>query len=380
VCPDQVRPIYLDHAATTPVDPRVAEVVMHYMAVEFGNAGSRTHIYGTEAAQAVKRAREQVAAVIDVDPAGVVFTSGATEANNLAILGLTHTGKERGRRHIVSTMIEHKAVLEPLEEMERRGFVVTLVKPNSGGWVEPADVLAAVRDDTLLVSVMHVNNETGVIQPLEEIADALTGHDAYFHTDAAQGFGKELSLLRTSRIDLVSISGHKIGAPMGIGALLMRRRKYKFPPLQPLMFGGGQERGLRHGTQPVALIAGLGKAAALAIAEHEERTHKCIAFRQMFMDAIAPLDPHINGDPGRTIPSIVNVSFRGTDSEAVMLLLKSIAAFSNGSACTSDSRQTSHVLRAMALPYERLNSAVRWSWSHRSRQPDRTALTRALRS
>jgi cysteine desulfurase len=229
------RPIYLDHAATTPVDPRVAEVVMHYMVEEFGNAGSRTHEYGSRARKAVDTAREQVAAVVEAKPDEVIFTSGATESNNLAILGLAPFGEREGRRHILSTMIEHKAVLEPLAHLEKRGFEVELVRPTRGGWVEADDVLSRVRDDTLLVSVMHVNNETGVIQPIDEVAAGLEGRSAYFHVDAAQGYSKELQKLKHKRIDMISVSGHKIYAPKGVGALITRRRNRLRPPLEPLM-------------------------------------------------------------------------------------------------------------------------------------------------
>ena len=269
--------MYLDCNATTPVDPRVQAEVLTYLAEEFGNAGSRTHAYGQVAKDRVNRARQQVAAVVDARPEEVVFTSGATESDNLAILGLADHGTHAGRRHIISTQIEHKAVLEPLEEMARRGFEVTLLPPTAGGWIDPDAIRQALRPDTLLVSVMAVNNETGVIQPIPEIADALTGSEAYFHVDAAQAFGKQIEPLRHRRIDLMSISGHKIYAPKGIGALVTRRRGYQRPPLRPLLFGGGQERGLRPGTLPVALIAGLGTAAELALREHAERARICAA-------------------------------------------------------------------------------------------------------
>jgi len=358
------RPVYLDCNATTPIDPRVAEVVGHYMAVEFGNAGSTSHEYGLRAKQAVERARDAVAAVVGASRDEVIFTSGATESNNLAILGLAPHGEKAGRRHIVSTQIEHKAVLEPLGHLAERGFEVTLVPPNHGGWVEPNAVRTAIRPDTLMVSVMHVNNETGVIQPLDEIAGVLGDHPAYFHTDAAQGFGKELRLLRNPRIDLISVSGHKLYAPKGVGALITRRREFKRPPLKPLMYGGGQEHGLRPGTLPVHLIAGLGKAAELAFAEHESRAKVCRRLNQQLMAALADLHPTINGDPGRTLPHVVNLSFPGLDSDAVMVALKDSAALSNGSACTSHSYEPSHVLRAMELDDDRISSALRWSWCH----------------
>ena len=230
------EPVYLDCAATTPIDPRVEEEVVHYLAVEFGNAGSRTHPYGLRARRAVERARDRVAEVVSCSRGEVVFTSGATESNNLAILGLARAGSAAGKTHLVATAIEHHAVLEPLRTLAERGFRLTLVPPNRGGWVEPEAIAEALRDDTLLVSVMYVNNETGVLQPVAEIAELLQGRSVYFHVDAAQGFGKELDPLRHPRIDLISASGHKIHAPKGVGALVARKRDGTRPQLEPLIF------------------------------------------------------------------------------------------------------------------------------------------------
>ena len=356
------RPVYLDCAATTPVDPEVAELVMHYMVEEFGNAGSRTHEYGAAAAKAVNHAREQVAGVVGARSDDVIFTSGATEANNLAILGLAEYGRAEGRMHIVSTQIEHKAVLEPLEEMERRGFEVTLLAPNSGGWVEHQRVLDAVREDTLLVSVMHVNNETGVIQPIAEIADGLCDH-VYMHTDAAQGFGKDLDPLQHERIDLLSVSGHKIHAPKGVGALISRRRNFKRAPLEPLMFGGGQERGLRPGTQPVALIAGLGLAAEIAVSQFEEAHAHCLRVKEAIWDCLLLGNAQLIGDRERLLASTLNVAIPDFDSEALMLLLKDVLLCSNGAACTSSSYVKSHVLQAMGCSDNDIGSSIRLSWS-----------------
>jgi cysteine desulfurase len=356
--------VYLDCNATTPVDPRVQAEVLRYLAEEFGNAGSRTHAYGQAAKDRVNRARQQISAVGDARPEEVVFTSGATESNNLAILGLADHGTHAGRRHIISTQIEHKAVLEPLEEMARRGFEVTLLPPTAGGWIDPDAIRQALRPDTLLVSVMAANNETGVIQPIPEIADALTGSEAYFHVDAAQAFGKQIEPLRHRRIDLMSISGHKIYAPKGIGALVTRRRGYKRPPVRPLLFGGGQERGLRPGTLPVALIAGLGIAAELALHEHAERARSCAAIQTAALAALRPLGIILNGDPDRLAPHTLNFSLPGVDSEAAIVALKDIAAISNGSACTSQTYESSHVLVSAGLPSEQVAGALRLSWSH----------------
>lgn len=356
------RPTYLDYAATTPVDPRVADEVLKYMAYEFGNAGSRTHSFGQVARERVKRAREEVAEVVAAKPDEVVFTSGATESDNLSILGLAAHGERTGKKHIISTQIEHKAVLEPLAELQKRGFEVELLPPEPGGWVSPDAVAAALRPETLLVSVMAVNNETGVIQPIQEIASALAQHDAFLHVDAAQAFGKLIALLQNPRVDLLAISGHKIGGPKGVGALVTRRRGYKRPPLEPLMFGGGQERGLRPGTLPVALIAGLGRAAQLALAEVDQRSAASELVRDELLAALLPLGAQRNGDPQRTISSTLNVSIPGVDAEAAIVALKDLVALSNGSACTSQSYEPSHVLVAAGLPQERIDRALRMSW------------------
>lgn len=355
---------YLDCNATSPIEPEVRDLVLHYMTEEFGNAGSRTHELGTRAKRAVEQARDQIAGVVGAERDEVIFTSGATEANNLALLGLAAHGEKTGRRHIISTKIEHKAVLEPLEDLARRGFDVSLLSPTVGGWIDPAAVAKALRPDTLLISVMHANNETGVIQPIGEICSILTKHDAYLHTDAAQGFGKDLAPLKNRRVDLVSISGHKLYAPKGVGALVVRRRGFERIPLAPLMFGGGQERGLRPGTLPVHLIVGLGLAAERAARDCAVRAAKVQAIREQAISAFASLSPQWNGDPSRTLPHVLNLSFPGLDSEAVMLAWKGLAAVSNGSACTSHSYAPSHVLLAMGLDADRGRGALRLSWSH----------------
>jgi cysteine desulfurase len=370
--------VYLDCAATTPIDPRVQEEVIRYLSVEFGNAGSRTHDFGLRARRAVEKARDQVAAVVGAARGDVVFTSGATESNNLAILGLAEHGAADGKIHIVSTRIEHHAVLEPLQALARRGFSVTLVPPTSGGWVDAETIRAVVRDDTLLVSVMHVNNETGVEQPIAEIADMLGDRPVFFHVDAAQGFGKQIPALEHPRIDLISASGHKIYAPKGVGALIARRRSGERPPIEPLMFGGGQERGLRPGTLAVQLIAAFGKAAELALDEWRERAECARRFRDRLLTALAPLRPVIHGDAGRTIPYIVNLSFPGFDAEDVIDAWKPYAAVSDGAACTSQSYTCSHVLAAMGLPAEQRDGAVRLSWSHATETPDLAAMAGEL--
>ena len=361
------RPTYLDYNATTPVDPRVADEVMRFMSQDFGNAGSRTHSYGQLAKERVKRAREEVAAVVGAQPEEVIFTSGATESDNLAILGLAAHGESTGKRHIISTQIEHKAVLEPLEILSERGFEVELLPPTEGGWVPSKAVASALRPDTLLVSVMAINNETGVIQPIDEIAELLADHDAYFHVDGAQAYGKLIPMLQNARIDLLAFSGHKIGAPKGIGGLITRRRGYKRPPLKPLMHGGGQERGLRPGTLPVALIAGLGTASAIAVTEVDQQTRHAQSIREDLLAVLAPLGAEFNGDRERTVASTLNISIPDVDSEAALVALKEVVAVSNGSACTSQRYEPSHVLQAAGLPKARVEGALRLSWGPATR-------------
>jgi cysteine desulfurase len=364
-----VLPIYLDCNATTPIEPEVLDLMNHYFSVEFGNAGSRTHRYGSAAAQAVRRAREQVATVVAAGWENVLFTSGATESNNLAIFGFAPQAEKLGRKHIISTQIEHKAILEPLAELEKRGFEVTLVPPCSGGYVEPEIIREALRPDTAFVSVMQANNETGVIQPLREIAEILEGHHAVLHTDAAQGFGKELDGLRIPRLDLISVSAHKIFGPKGVGALIARQNDRTIR-LAPLCFGGGQERGLRPGTVPVPLVAGFGLAAELSLRDHSKRRAKCLAFRTELLSALAPLQPVVVGDDDRVMPHVISLCFDGIDSEAVMLALRDVVAISNGSACTSTTYQPSHVLKAMGLSDDEAQAATRWSWSHMTPHPN----------
>lgn len=361
--------VYLDCAATTPLHPRVREEMLRYFDEDFGNAGSRTHDYGRRARAAVEAARDRIAAVVGASRGDVFFTSGATESNNLAIRGLA----AQTRRHVITSRIEHHAVLEPVADYD-----VTYLDPEPGGWIAPEAVRTALRPDTLLVTIMHVNNETGVLQPVAEIADALGDHPALFHVDAAQGFGKDLPTLKHSRIDMISASGHKIHAPKGVGALILRRRDGERPPVQPLLVGGGQERGLRPGTLPVPLIAAFGKAAELAVAEWPARDRCVRAFREQLLAGLAPLHPVVHGDPTRTLPHFVNLSIPGFDAEDLIEAWSDLAAISDGAACTSASYTCSHVLSAMKLPNEQIQGAVRLSWCHFSGMPDLAAMVSAL--
>tara|TARA_R100000027_G_scaffold163_1_gene163 strand:- start:6783 stop:7850 length:1068 start_codon:yes stop_codon:yes gene_type:complete len=352
---------------------------LHYLAEEYGNEGSRTHEYGSRAKQAVQKARDQVGAVVGAKRDEVLFTSGATESNNLAILGLAVEGKKKNLNHIITTTIEHKAVLEPLEQMEREGFEVTRVGVDSSGRVNPQEILSALRPETLLVSIMHANNETGILQPILEIADELRNHHAFFHCDAAQGFGKELKEISNPRIDLLSISGHKIFAPKGIGALIARRRGFKKVPLTPLTFGGGQERGLRPGTLPVPLIAALGQAAEVASTTHEERRKRCKHIRKSALKAFARLEPKLTGDQRYALPHVINLSFHDIDSEALIVSLKDLIAISNGSACTSTSYTPSHVLLAMGMSEDEANACIRISWCHMTEEVDWNAIAERIK-
>ena len=372
-------PVYLDCAATTPVDPRVRDEVLRVLAEDYGNAGSRTHRLGQRARAAVERARDAVSSLLSAARGDVVFTSGATESNNLALLGLAPHAEATGRRHIVSTLIEHHAVLEPLNALQRRGFEVDLVSPGPDGVIRADSIARALRPETLAVSVMYVNNETGMIQPIAEIAAGLERHEAFFHVDAAQAFsGAPLGPLRHPRVDLISVSGHKLHAPQGIGALISRKRGAVRPPLSPLMFGGGQERALRPGTQPVHLIAALGLAASLADEEHDTRADRCRGFRERLLEGLAPLEPVVTGDARHAAPHILSLAFPGLEAERVIEAWRELVAISQGAACTSQSYTCSHVLGAMRLPEWQQEGAVRLSWCYATPFPDVSAMVEAL--
>jgi cysteine desulfurase len=357
------EPIYLDYNATTPLDPRVFEVMKEWYLGPPANSGSRTHVYGQQAKDAVERARTQIADLVGAKPEEIIFTSGATESNNLAILGLAEHGEVSSKKHIISTSIEHLAVLEPLHFLKKKGFEIDLAPVTPGGYVEPDTIRKLLRPDTLLVSVMHANNETGILQPVHEIAAIVRGTGTLFHTDAAQTFGKEVSALRELPADLISISGHKIYAPQGIGALVVRRRDRNLKhPLQPLLYGGHQERGLRPGTLPVALIVGMGEATRLASLEWPSRNAAAVAIREQFLRELQAVAYSCNGEETRCLPHVLNISLPGIDSEAFLMANRDIIAASNGSACTSVSYKPSHVLLAMGLNADEAECSIRLSW------------------
>lgn len=353
---------YLDMNATAPVLKEVADLVRKMFLDEYGNAGSRTHEFGTNAKKSVEKARKQVAEVVDADKSEVIFTSGATESNNIAILGLREFGEQESKKHIITTRIEHKAVLEPIEYLVKNGFEVSFLEVDESGVVDSAELKNLLRKDTLLVSIMHVNNETGSIQPIIDICDVLELHEAFLHIDAAQSFGKLSDDLKCKRIDLISVSGHKVYAPKGVGALVMRKRGFMKPPLKPIMFGGGQEKGLRPGTLAVPLIAGFGLACEIAQKNSTAWQKHAQSLKDDLIAALNTLDAQYNGE--NTSPFVLNFSVPGINSEAAMVMLKGIAAVSNGSACTSSSYTPSHVLTAMQLDEKRIAGAIRVSWGH----------------
>lgn len=366
--------IYLDCNATTPLDPRVRQRMVKVLDAELGNAGS-PHEFGEQAKAIVHQAREQISQVVAARRHEVVFTSGATESNNLALLGLKAFGLAKERRHIVSTQIEHKAVLEPLMSLQREGFEVTLVPPSADGRVLVDDLISAVRRDTLLVSAMHVNNETGVVQPIAAIADRLGNQEVFFHVDAAQGFGRESEALRHPRIHFISISGHKIHGPQGIGALIVRRYAGQLPPLRPVILGGGQEMGLRSGTLPTHLIAGLGLASELALQESADRAAACRQIRAVVLPWLRQHQAVIHGREDITVPHVVNASFPAHSADQLMDAWRGVLAVSDGAACTTVCATPSHVLTAMGVREPELSGAIRFSWSHRT---DESALRAAL--
>lgn len=357
--------IYFDCNATTPLDPEVFEAMRPFFLEEYGNPGSRTHEYGNRAKKSVESARREIAGALGLKVGDrIIFTSGATESNNQAIFGLENYAKKSQKNRIIISSIEHKAVIEPAAELEKRGFEVVKLRAHQNGQIDLEHLKSALNEKTFLVSVMHVNNETSVIQPLSQICEIMQNHQAFFHTDSAQGFGKEITLLANPRIDMISVSGHKLYGPKGIGALILRRRGFEKIPLTPLIFGGGQEDGYRAGTLAVPLIVGLGRAVSIAFRDHNKRDDSCRKIRQDVMNFVAKVGGVINGDPQVMLNSGINFSIPGVDSEAAILALKDVIAISNGSACTSQSYTPSHVLSAMGLDDARVKGALRFSWSH----------------
>ncbi len=354
------KPIYLDYSATTPVDPRVAEKLCSYLTPdgEFGNPASRSHVFGWHADDAVEEARAQVAALISADPKEIVWTSGATESNNLAIKGTAQFYQGKGK-HIVTCKTEHKAVLDTCRHLERDGFEVTYLDPEPNGLVDLQRLEAALRPDTILVSLMHVNNEIGVIQDLAAIGKLTRAKGILFHTDAAQSAGKVLIDVNAMNIDLLSLSAHKVYGPKGIGALYVRRKPRV--RLEAQMHGGGHERGMRSGTLPVHQCVGMGEAFRIAKAEMAQESERIRMLRDRLYSGLKNIEEvYVNGDLDRRIAGNLNISFNYVEGESLIMALKDIAV-SSGSACTSASLEPSYVLRALGRNDELAHSSIRFT-------------------
>ena len=351
------QPIYLDYQATTPMDPRVLEAMMPYFTHKFGNSGSRSHAYGWEAEEGTEKARGQVAKLIGADEKEVIFTSGATESNNLAIRGVAEFYKDR-KNHIITTVTEHKCVLDTCRHLEQQGFEVTYLPVRQDGLLDLDVLRAAITDKTVLVSVMAVNNEIGVIQPLAEIGKICRERKVFFHTDAAQAAGKIALDVEAMNIDLMSISGHKIYGPKGIGALYVRRKPRV--RLVPMIVGGGQERGFRSGTLPTPLCVGLGEAAEICLKEMDAEAARLKKLQERMLKGLRAklTDIVVNGDLEQRIPGNLNISFAYVEGESLMMGIKNLAV-SSGSACTSASLEPSYVLRALGVEEEMAHTSLR---------------------
>ncbi|MFQ1892288.1 IscS subfamily cysteine desulfurase [Aeromonas veronii] len=353
-------PIYLDYSATCPVDPRVAEKMMQCLTMDglFGNPASRSHRFGWQAEEAVDLARNQVADLIGADPREIVFTSGATESNNLAIKGVAHFYASKGK-HIITSKTEHKAVLDTCRQLEREGFEVTYLEPMPNGLFTIEMIENAMRDDTILVSIMHVNNEIGVVQNIAAIGELCRSRKILLHVDAVQSVGKIPVDVEALKVDLLSVSAHKVYGPKGIGALFVRRKPRV--RLEAQMHGGGHERGMRSGTLPTHQIVGMGEAFRIAKEDMVSEGERILALRQRLWNGIKDIEAvYINGDLDQRVPGNLNVSFAYVEGESLIMALKDLAV-SSGSACTSASLEPSYVLRALGLNDELAHSSIRFS-------------------
>jgi len=355
-----LTPTYMDYSATTPVDSRVAKKMVKYLTIEgdFGNAASRSHYYGWQAEKAVEKARRQVASLVGADSKEIIWTSGATESDNLAIKGIAHFYHKRGK-HIITMKTEHKAVLDACRQLEREGFEVTYLDPLQNGLLDLNSLKKAIRKDTVLVSIMHVNNEIGVIQDIHSIGDLCRENKVFFHVDAAQSVGKIEIDLSTLPVDLMSLTAHKIYGPKGIGALYVRRKPRV--RLEAQMHGGGHERGMRSGTLATHQIVGMGEAFAIAQTEMSEDNKRIEQLRDRLLAGFADMEEVvINGDLDRRIPGNLNISFNYVEGESLMMAISDVAV-SSGSACTSASLEPSYVLRALGLSDELAHSSIRFT-------------------
>jgi len=354
-------PIYMDYSATTPVDPRVAEVMCKYLSYNdglYGNPASRSHAYGWEAEEAVEKARKDVADLVNADAKEIIWTSGATESDNLAIKGVAHFYQKKGK-HIITSMTEHKAVLDTCRQLEREGFEVTYLTPETNGLIDLKKLEAAIRDDTILVSIMHVNNEIGVIQDITAIGEMTRERGILFHVDAAQSAGKVPIDMKAMKVDLMSFSAHKIYGPKGIGALYVRRKPRA--RLEAQMHGGGHERGMRSGTLPTHQIVGMGEAFRIAREEMASENERILALRDRLWNGFNDMEEvYLNGDMEQRVPHNLNVSFNYVEGESLIMAIRDLAV-SSGSACTSASLEPSYVLRALGRNDELAHSSIRFS-------------------
>jgi cysteine desulfurase len=355
------RPIYLDHHATTPLDAAVLDAMMPYLTGAFGNAASKTHPYGWEAEAAVDAARAQIAALIHAKPDEIIFTSGATESDNLALKGIAMAYRDRGH-HIITSPTEHKAILDTCHYLEQQGFEITYVPVDRTGLVDPDDIRKAMTPETILVSVMHVNSEIGTVAPLAEIGAITRERGVLLHSDAVQSVGKIPVDVDALQVDLLSISGHKIYGPKGVGALYVRQTSPEPIRLEPTMHGGGHEQGMRSGTLNVPGIVGLGKACAVCQERMPEEGARLRQLRQHLYEGLTSRldDVYLNGHPERRVPGNLNLCFARVQDESLLLSLKDIVALSAGSACTSDSHEPSYVIRAIGVEPYLAHSAIRF--------------------
>jgi len=353
-------PIYLDYASTTPVDPIVADKMMQFLTPtgQFGNPASRSHVFGWQAEAAVEDARTDVATLIGADPREIVWTSGATEANNLAIKGCAHFNQRKGK-HVITSRIEHKAVLDTTRQLEREGWEVTYLDPDSNGLIQPQMVADAIREDTTVVSIMHVNNELGTLNDIAAIGKICREHKVFFHVDAAQSAGKTPIDVEAMYVDMMSFSAHKIYGPKGIGALYVRRKPRV--RIEAQMHGGGHERGMRSGTLPTHQIVGMGEAFKLGFKNLAEESARIDALRTQLWEGVSDMEEvYLNGSEDQHVPGIVNISFAFVEGESLIMALRDLAV-SSGSACTSASLEPSYVLRALGLNDEMAHSSIRFS-------------------
>ena len=360
-------PIYMDYSATTPIDPRIADKMIPYLREQFGNPASRSHMYGWTAEQAVEQAREQVAALVNADSREIIWTSGATEGNNLALKGAAHFYKTKGK-HIITVKTEHKAVLDTVRELERQGFDATYLQPQDNGLITIAQLAEAIRPDTILVSVMLVNNEIGVIQPIDEIGELCRSKGIIFHCDAAQATGKVHIDLEKTKVDLMTFTAHKTYGPKGIGALYVRRKPRV--RLEAQMHGGGHERGLRSGTLPTHQIVGMGEAFRIAKEEMDSEIVRIKMLRDRLAKGLMDMEEvYINGDMEHRVPHNLNVSFNYVEGESLIMAIKDLAV-SSGSACTSASLEPSYVLRALGRSDELAHSSIRFTFGRFTTEED----------